>query len=319
MKLSIIIPVYNVEQYIEKCLLSCINQDIPNSDYEIIVVNDGSPDGSLAIAERIAERVHNIRIISQTNGGLSAARNKGLSLAKGEYIWFIDSDDWIEENCLSRLLLLCKDIDLVGISYNIVKNNIKTKYTPQFARSGKELLLKGAIDCAPFYIIRNDFLKSNNLLFLQGIYHEDAEFTPRMLYLADRIIFHKEPIYNYLQRESSITTTPNVKRAFDYIKVAQSLYVFKTQNVRKEECFVFDNKISLCLNNALAIISTKDKQEQYLWRKYCLQNKELFNSLLKSSIWKYKIEGLLFATIPFLDIIKLYRFMQLFNYRKSSL
>ena len=99
MKLSIIIPMYNVEPYIEKCLLSCLNQNIPHADYEIIVVNDGSPDGSLGIARRIASTVDNMLIVSQENGGLSAARNKGLSYAKGEYVWFVDSDDWIEENC----------------------------------------------------------------------------------------------------------------------------------------------------------------------------------------------------------------------------
>lgn len=95
-KLSIIIPVYNVELYIEKCLQSCLSQDIPYDEYEIIVVNDGSPDGSLAIAESIAKTTTNMTIISQKNGGLSAARNTGMSVAKGEYIWFVDSDDWIE-------------------------------------------------------------------------------------------------------------------------------------------------------------------------------------------------------------------------------
>ena len=106
MKISLIVPVYNVEKYIEKCLLSCLKQDIPQSDYEIIVVNDGSPDSSLAIAERIAAAATNIIIVSQKNGGLSAARNTGLKIAKGDYIWFIDSDDTIKENCLKSIVLI---------------------------------------------------------------------------------------------------------------------------------------------------------------------------------------------------------------------
>ena len=116
MKLSIIVPMYNVELYIEKCLLSCLNQDLPASDYEIIVVNDGSPDSSLAIAERIASLYDNLTIVSQKNAGLSAARNKALSLAKGKYVWFVDSDDRIQENCLRYILDECYNngLDLCG-------------------------------------------------------------------------------------------------------------------------------------------------------------------------------------------------------------
>ena len=102
-KLSLIIPMYNVELYIEKCLNSCINQDLSADEYEIIIVNDGSKDNSLSIAESIAQKHNNVRIITQTNGGLSSARNTGLINSRGEYIWFIDSDDWIEPNVLKEL------------------------------------------------------------------------------------------------------------------------------------------------------------------------------------------------------------------------
>ena len=117
--LTIVIPVYNVEKYIEKCLLSCVHQDIPSDSYEIIVVNDGTKDNSLRIAESIATTHSNISIVSQQNKGLSAARNTGLKLAKGNYIWFIDSDDWIEDNCLSSICQrLAQDIDILQIGYS---------------------------------------------------------------------------------------------------------------------------------------------------------------------------------------------------------
>lgn len=316
MKLSIIIPMYNVELYIEKCLLSCLKQDIPSNDYEIIVVNDGSPDNSLTIAQRIAEKEGNIHIVSQPNGGLSAARNKGLSLAKGEYVWFIDSDDWIEENCLSKLVCLCRDVDVIAISYNIVENNRNKEFKTKHAKLGKELLSKGSFIPAPFYIMRHEFLLTKRLLFFQGIYHEDLEFTPRMLYLADKIVTTEQCVYYYLQRENSITTTPNPKRAFDYIKIAKSLKVFKEQNVENSEQILFENKISLCINNALAIISNNDNEQKSLWHNSLLDNKDILHSLMKSSIWKYKIQGLLFMIMPFLNKIKLYKFMQLLNCRK---
>ena len=127
MKLSIIIPVYNVEKYVEKCLRSCAEQDLPSDEYEIIVVNDGTKDSSLEIVERVAKDYSNIAIISQENAGLSAARNKGLSLAKGEYIWFIDSDDWIEKNCLQKIIRKCFEdgLDVLGIcAANVVNDYI---------------------------------------------------------------------------------------------------------------------------------------------------------------------------------------------------
>ena len=120
-KLSFIVPVYNMEEYVGRCLNSLLNQDIPFTEYEIIVVNDGSTDSSLKILHEYAEKHANIRIVTQENKGLSAARNIGLREATGEYIWHIDSDDWIVENCASRLLELCKrdDLDMLEVAPSI--------------------------------------------------------------------------------------------------------------------------------------------------------------------------------------------------------
>lgn len=105
MKLSIIIPIYGVEKYIEKCILSCVNQKglKIGTDFEIICVNDGTKDKSAKIAKYIASKYEGITVIDQKNQGLSAARNTGLYAAKGEYIWYVDSDDYIKENCLRDL------------------------------------------------------------------------------------------------------------------------------------------------------------------------------------------------------------------------
>src|SRR3712207_8085200 len=103
MKLSIIIPAYNVEQYIEKCLISTQVQEVEKGAYEVLVIVDGAKDRSLEIAQNVARRYTNIRVIYQENEGLSGARNNGLKAAIGEYVWFVDSDDWIEENCLTGI------------------------------------------------------------------------------------------------------------------------------------------------------------------------------------------------------------------------
>ena len=106
MKLSIVIPVYNVEKYVNRCLLSVLNQKVSSNEYEIVIVNDGSTDSSLSIVEEMIESYNNVILVSQENAGLSAARNRGLLLAKGDYIWFVDSDDWIDDDSLISIFML---------------------------------------------------------------------------------------------------------------------------------------------------------------------------------------------------------------------
>lgn len=111
-KLSIIIPVYNVEKYVGRCLESCLDQDLPKDEYEIIVVNDGTQDNSVQVIEKYIKPENNVTLIHRENGGLSAARNTGLKHAQGEYVWFVDSDDWIEKDSLSKLIQYIKKYDL---------------------------------------------------------------------------------------------------------------------------------------------------------------------------------------------------------------
>ena len=108
MKLSVIIPVYNVAPYIAKCLESIYFQDVDKGDYEIIIVNDGSTDNSLSIVKKTIVNWENVKLIDQSNGGLSCARNSGLDCAIGDYVWFVDSDDWIESNSLKRIFCQSK-------------------------------------------------------------------------------------------------------------------------------------------------------------------------------------------------------------------
>ena len=124
-QLSIVIPIYNVENYLDTCLSSVMTQDIPLTDYEVILINDGSSDGSLVIAERFAAQYSNVRLISQENRGLSGARNRGIEEAQGEYIWFIDSDDYIEIDCISVLLEYMISGGLDAMRFNYLNVNEK--------------------------------------------------------------------------------------------------------------------------------------------------------------------------------------------------
>lgn len=314
-RLSIIIPAYNVELYLKKCLLSCLEQDIHGEDYEIIVINDGSLDGSLEIANRIASEYSNVIVISQPNQGLSAARNKGLSVATGEYVWFVDSDDWIETNCLAEMIKAAADVDVLALNYIWICDNHSVESFLPVESTGRALLFSSFHQQAQFYLFRKSFLFNNNLFFYNGIYHEDFEFTPRMLFYADKLKVYLKPVYYYFQRENSISRNINPKRAFDLLTVANSLDSFCKKIVPDSDKIPFYNLISLGLNNAFSIIIQTDEQTQRKWLLELKQRGYLLNALNNSNFKRYKFEGILFSLLPFYLYIYSYRIMQLFNFR----
>lgn len=243
MKLSLIIPIYNVEKYIERCLKSCLDQDLPSSEYEIIAVDDGSPDNSKEIVKQYQNKFSNIILIIQENRGLSGARNTGIRAAKGEYLWFIDSDDFIETNCLSHFYneAKCQSLDILPFSISFLHEGKDDKSPCDLKRKtiplkGKDYLLKGyTFFTAWSAIYRREFLLKNDLFFMEGILHEDQEFTPRAYYLAEKVNYTSELGYIYYQRENTITTSgKKKKRANDLLKVADSLYNFITDRESKD-------------------------------------------------------------------------------------
>lgn len=310
LKFSIIVPMYNVEKYIEKCLLSCLHQDIPYSEYEIIIVNDGSPDGSLAIAQNIALQYSNIRIISQENKGLSEARNVGLSNAKGEYIWFVDSDDVIREKCLAQIIRQCDSQRLELLAFcaaDVINDAVirRFSYTCKDVLKGGDVLNKGLmICCAPFTIYRKDFLLKNKLYFYPSIYYEDTEFSPRSYFFAERVGFTNDILYFYTANPESITKTLNPKRAFDRITIALSLDSFYTEHVSLESSIFFHNYISQVFNNGLNLfldnsfenVTNKKIKNNFEIEMYKVRH--LFKHFRQSSFFKYKLEGYLFAIFP---------------------
>ena len=326
-KLSIIIPIYNVEKYIEKCLLSCINQDIPSSDYEIIVINDGSKDNSLAIVNEIAIQYNNIIIDSQENKGQSTTRNKGLSLAKGEYIWFVDSDDWIAENCLSEIITILykNNLEALLLSWAKATNNDRTRHAFRAELEGKIFTGKDLLKMNqwehgnPFTIYKKDFLLKNNLSFINGILHEDTEFTPRAYYLLKKISIWDAIVYYYRYNPESTTQTINPKRAFDLITIANSLYDFCMKVVENEYKIFFYDLISLVINNALFIArQTGDKQVKKTLNKKMNGHKKLFSVMKKSSISKYRVEGFIFKIVPVKNYTFVYSFIQKFNRKNNN-
>lgn len=307
MKLSIIIPVYNVEKYIEKCILSCCNQNLDTLDYEIIIVNDGSPDKSLEIASRLEQLYSNIVIISQTNQGLSAARNKGLNSAKGEYVWFVDSDDWVKENCFLEIYNKCLglDLDVLLFGANDCDDYICIKRCLPFNDSkipvdGKSFLLTNEIVFPVcFKVFKRDFLINNNLYFLKDIMHEDNEFIPRVLYFSDKVFCISDIFYNVYNNPKSITRSINPKKSFDLIKVAQAHADFMNGNVHEDTLKVkFSNFIGLAINSALDNIKLMDRKNENIFYFELKKNKHLFYYIKRSNNIKYKLEAKLFLFSP---------------------
>lgn len=317
MKLSIIIPVYNVEKYVEKCIRSCENQDIPKEDYEVIVVNDGSPDGSLAIVERVAKEYPNIKVISQENGGLSAARNTGMRNAIGEYYMFVDSDDSIAENCLGRLiekLNLEKPDALAFCPAYLINEEPKRRwsYLDESTIKGRDFLKMKAYPCACFAIWKASFFKSNGLVFYKGIFHEDSELIPRAYYLADKVSRTNDLVYYVYQNPQSICRSVNPKKSFDIVEVVCPHISDFVKTVDDDYKVVFYNILGQDMSDAMHYIKGAKKEDRDKLNKAIVERGYLWNDIRKSSILKYKIEAYLvcvFKNHP----LRVFEILQKFN------
>ena len=253
MKLSIIVPVYNVEQYIGPCLESIFRQGLYEDDYEVIVVNDGTTDRSMEVVESVKSTHHNIYIIEQQNQGLSAARNTGMDQATGDYILFLDSDDLFIENTLPTLLQAATDnkADMVMADFVKMDNEAIAKrslsvtdssHSQQNQKSGTaspELKVMrgvdaflGEFDPHECYVwrslYRRSFLCDNNLRFVQGIYFEDVPFTPACHIRSAVTVRLRCTFYIYRQRPNSIVSSVNMKKFTDFNTAIAHLWQMKT-------------------------------------------------------------------------------------------
>lgn len=226
MNLSIIIPAYNAAHYLERCVNSCLNQNTTSFAYEIIIINDGSTDNTQTLAEELAKKSSNIIVISQKNSGVSTARNKGLSIAKGEYIWFVDADDWIKPNCLSFIIqkTIETNIDLLQLDYQIVdeKGIINSKSNTPI--KNHSIIFNGLeftkqIDYFLFawrFIYKRSFIKQFNLQYNTTLkIAEDTEFNCKVLAKANSCIHYYNKVYYYYQHKSSTINSIKVSQIND--------------------------------------------------------------------------------------------------------
>lgn len=233
---SIIVPIYNVEDYLPRCIESVLSQD---PIYELILVDDGSPDNSGKIAESYAKDNDLIRVIHKSNGGLSDARNVGLNQASGEYVIFLDSDDSLVASSLRVLADYISQFHEVDVYYaNVIKTKNgstderrhKQNLIPEKKYSGIDALYAEISRNAKYMamaqagIYRRSFIEKNKLRFKKGILHEDEEWSPRVELHAETVMYIDVDFYIYLVRNGSITnSTKKVKNAVDLISTCHEL------------------------------------------------------------------------------------------------
>lgn len=284
MKLSLVVPVYKVEQYLGKCVDSMLHQDLNEDEYEIILVDDGSPDGCGAICDSYASRYENIKVIHQLNGGLSVARNRGIEVAHGKYVQFVDSDDYLEPNVLKSLVdkMESDHLDILRFNYRNVNEQYElfepTKVNKPFADFRDEAcdglsFLTNRLSFACYawqFVIRRELL--TGCVFREGIFFEDTEWTPRLMVKAARVSSLDLVVYNYLMRLGSITQSVDEKRKQkvlnDKLLLIDAMKE-QMQNVRDKRWF--EGMVSVTALSIIGYISDNYYGDR---RRYILQLKQ---------------------------------------------
>lgn len=265
MKFSVVVPVYNVEAYLTDCLKSLLTQDF--ADFEVICVNDGSTDHSREILSEWESKLPQMKVIDRANGGLSAARNTGLAAATGDYVVFVDSDDWVESSMLSRLAEETRDEDM--LCYACRKSDSGTtdtllpertdgwSYYNRHALEHREV----AFVCVWQRCYRRQFLIDNSLYFREGILHEDNEFTPRACLYAKSINVIPDVLYNYRVRPGSIMTTRGLRSKESLITIGNKLSELFSNENGIDKTIVYQ-ALTQCYQ--MAFVNNTHEEDQYL-------------------------------------------------------
>ena len=312
-RLSVIIPMYNVEPYVERCIQSLEDQDIPRDDYEIICVNDGSPDDSRGVVKRMQNEFDNIILIDQENQGVSRARNRGIDKATGKYLVFIDPDDYVDAKTFGHILKNAEknqaQVSILGFSFlyqdgSLRKRILNEKHTSEVYAGTRTYFIIRADgytdpDRMVAVLFERDFINRNKLRYLPDVpYLEDGEFIARILCLAERCIFDGFSFYQRTTRHGSATNSElfrSDKAINGFLLAAENLRKFQQEQNLSERQKIFLNQpifkfVLLTLNSAL--------QKPYL-KNYKMIRKLLFNNNFK----KIELQG---VVNPYKNYVHIY-------------
>lgn len=228
-KVSVVVPIYNVEEYLERCIESLVKQTL--EDIEIILVNDGSRDKSGTIAQEFQKKYPDkIKYVEKENGGLSDARNYGMKYATGEYIAFLDSDDYIEKNAYKVMYKKAKEEDSDYVECDFIwEYPEKSKKDEQIKYANKNEMLAFVRVVAWNKLIRREVITNNNIEFPKGLRYEDVEFTYKLIPHINKFSYVNEFFIHYTQRQNSIANVQNEKTA-EIFEVLDNVITYYKQN-----------------------------------------------------------------------------------------
>ena len=295
---SVIVPVYKVEKYLEKCVDSIINQTYKN--LEIILVDDGSPDNCSKMCDLYAKEDKRVKVIHKQNGGLSDARNAGLDIMTGDFVCFVDSDDWVEKNYVEEMLNIQQktNADVVACGINLV--NEENGKSSIYYNINQTTIFETHDIIENYYngngiisgVAWNKLYKKeifNNLRYPKGILFEDVAIILNILFQCEKVVILKDMLYNYLDRQGSI-----MKSNWNHQKLVSKLFMFE-----KRLDFLLEQNINEYLNKELQIRindvcwtyrELKDKTEKKWFKKEILEKwkkYKKFFKLTKNSIKTY--------------------------------
>ena len=291
-KISVIIPVYNVEDYIDECLKSVVTQTF--DDFEVLVINDGSPDKSQKIIDRYVKKYPFVHTFLKKNGGLSSARNYGLKRAKSDYVYFLDGDDFIAPDLLSKCyeVIQKNKSDIVYFDFYEYYNPDKTRVMKGIKDStiiGKEKYMISP-PAAWNKVFKRSLFLDHDILFPEGLWYEDLATTPRLLLFANHIDYVEVPLYYYRQREGSIMNTVNPKmfQMYDVLEILRNFFVSHNSFQNYYSVLTILSLLNLdFVNLTLATSNMEDKLDRqmdaisYMNEYYPDWNKNIFYKKLK--------------------------------------
>lgn len=315
MKLSIILPVYNTGHLVEKAINSLLN--LKNIDLEILCMNDGSTDNSWEKLQEIEKKYNQVKLINKQNEGLSMTRNRGIQEASGDYVYFLDSDDWVNTEAFDELLTYCHEgYDIIhgNFSYAYEDGTIKVnKAQLEGIYTGQEFLCQGLLQdkismASCINIFKRDFLMKYDLLFLPGIYHEDEEFNLRVFSYAERVISKDLTFHMYLQRSNSISNdkSKEAKRFNDVITIYESIMNFLSESTHTSKAYE-----QMCSTYVSFIIllsyAKQNNQETIKASEQKIKKLKLYRTI-QSNLLIYKISkfALLIMPVTYIKVLRAY-------------
>ena len=306
-KVSVIVPVYNVYNYLDKCLTSLVNQTL--KEIEIIIVDDGSPDDSYKIIDKYAKKYQNIKAYKKENGGLSSARNYGIKYATGEYIAFLDSDDYIENNMYQEMYEKAKshDFDMVVSDLYYVYDGKRVEASSNVSKDlfKREDIKNSMLNIYPTAwnkLYKSEMLKKSKVKFKEGIWYEDVEFLYRLFPYIKTIGVVSKPLYNYVQRSGAITSTYD-ERLLNYIDNFNGIVDYY-----KEKGFYDDYKLELEYSYVRYLYATLVKNTIYLDKDLRKKIVDLSISNVKEHFPNYRRNKYFYRSLKGLYLVTFNRF-----------